>query len=293
MKPIELILRTVISVNQLSVHGAVADQTQKVRGNLERLGIWNQWLYRQHFPTANQNPQTDAESTRKLAAWIWAEIRRTSWTTEMDQTLLQCWFLERTLRKDNSSLHLVMIHLDKLMGSCREDTLPRSDESSQVKGWIRGNTKIGLVLQVKVCYHQGRYGVEIKIESWFRYRTCSWIRTVNGIKKYVTETSEEIPVASAGERSTGQPVAKARPRSTPTLTLVLLCPIPYNEGKWIDIEPGIFNQGCFGVSQLMIRILPHDESTHREEDGAVRFEDLASIFRSEFDGTSHCQFKLG
>ena len=26
---------------------------------------------------------------------------------------------------------------------------------------------------------------------------------------------------------------------------------------------------------------------HREEDGAVRFDDLASIFRSEFDGTSH------
>ena len=54
--------------------------------------------------------------------------------------------------------------LDKLMGSCREYTLPRNDESSQVKGWIRGNTKIGPVLEVKVCYHQERYGVEIKIE---------------------------------------------------------------------------------------------------------------------------------
>ena len=27
---------------------------------------------------------------------------------------------------------------DRLKGSCREYTLPRSDQSSQVKGWIRG-----------------------------------------------------------------------------------------------------------------------------------------------------------
>ena len=70
--------------------------------------------------------------------------------------------------------------LDKLMGSCREYTLPRSDESSQVKGWIRGNTKTGPVLEVTVCYRQGRYGVEIKIEPLFRDRTCSWDRIVIG-----------------------------------------------------------------------------------------------------------------
>ena len=110
----------------------------------------------------------------------------------------------------------------------------RSDESSHVRGWIRGNTKIGPVLEVKVCYHQGRHGVEIKIESLFRDRTCSWVRNVNGINKYVTGTSEQILVASVGERSSEQPVAKARP--TPTLTLSLV----KNERNWIDIEPGFF-----------------------------------------------------
>ena len=62
--------------------------------------------------------------------------------------------------------------------------------------------------------------------------------------------------------------------------------IPYNERKWIDVERGILNQGCIGVSTLMIRLPRRDESVHREEDGAVRFDDLASIFRSEFDGTA-------
>ena len=52
----------------------------------------------------------------------------------------------------------------------------------------------------------------------------------------------------------------------------------------------LFDQGCFGVSNLMIRLLRHDESV-REEDGTVRFDDLTSIFRSEFDGTSHWRIR--
>ena len=32
--------------------------------------------------------------------------------------------------------------------SCGEYTLPRSDESSQPKGWIQGNMKIGPVLEI-------------------------------------------------------------------------------------------------------------------------------------------------
>ena len=32
--------------------------------------------------------------------------------------------------------------------ACREYTLPRNDGSSQPKGWIQGNTKIGPVLEV-------------------------------------------------------------------------------------------------------------------------------------------------
>ena len=32
--------------------------------------------------------------------------------------------------------------------ACREYTLPRNDGSSQPKGWVQGNTKIGPVLEV-------------------------------------------------------------------------------------------------------------------------------------------------
>ena len=43
--------------------------------------------------------------------------------------------------------------------------LPRDEKTSDPKGWIRGNTKIGPVLEVTTSYLQGKYGVEIRIES--------------------------------------------------------------------------------------------------------------------------------
>ena len=35
--------------------------------------------------------------------------------------------------------------------ACREYTLARDGEASEPKGWIRGNTKIGPVLEVASC----------------------------------------------------------------------------------------------------------------------------------------------
>ena len=43
--------------------------------------------------------------------------------------------------------------------ACREYTLPRDEKSSDPKDWIRGNTKIGPVLEVTTSYLQGKYGV--------------------------------------------------------------------------------------------------------------------------------------
>ena len=50
--------------------------------------------------------------------------------------------------------------------TCRESTLPRDEKlSAGSKGWIRGSTKIGPVLEVTTCCLQGKYGVEIRIMS--------------------------------------------------------------------------------------------------------------------------------
>ena len=49
--------------------------------------------------------------------------------------------------------------------TCRKYTLPRDDKSTDPEGWIRGNTKIGPVLEVTTSYLQGKHVVEIRIES--------------------------------------------------------------------------------------------------------------------------------
>ena len=66
--------------------------------------------------------------------------------------------------------------------ACREYTLPRNDGSSQPKGWIQGNTKIGPVLEVTTSCLYGKHGVEIRIWSLSGDNTHSWVRISHGSK---------------------------------------------------------------------------------------------------------------
>ena len=70
--------------------------------------------------------------------------------------------------------------------ACREYTLPRDEETSEPKGRIRGNTKIGPVLEVTTCCLQGIYGVEIRIMSMNKDNSHSWVRISHGLTKLVT-----------------------------------------------------------------------------------------------------------
>ena len=49
--------------------------------------------------------------------------------------------------------------------ACREYTLPRDDQTSQPKGWIQGNMRIGPVLEVTTSFQHFKYGIEIRIKS--------------------------------------------------------------------------------------------------------------------------------
>ena len=69
--------------------------------------------------------------------------------------------------------------------ACREDTLPRDEDSSEPKGWIKGNTKIGPVLEVTTCCLQCKYGVEIRIESMNKDHSHSWVRISHGLKNWL------------------------------------------------------------------------------------------------------------
>ena len=75
--------------------------------------------------------------------------------------------------------------------ACREYTLPRDDKASQPKGWIRGNMRIGPVLEVTTSFQHFKYGIEIRIESVNQDNSHSWVRISDGTVKYVNDSIED------------------------------------------------------------------------------------------------------
>ena len=75
--------------------------------------------------------------------------------------------------------------------ACREHTLPRDESLTEPKGWIRVNGKIGPVLEVTTCCLQGKYGVEIRIESMNKDNSHSWVRISHGLNKLVTNLNQD------------------------------------------------------------------------------------------------------
>ena len=105
-------------------------------------------------------------------------------------------------------------------------------KGTSVRGWIRKNTRIGPVLNIKVCYRDEQYSIEVQVQSLFQDDTVSWVTIVNGVDKYVTDS---MPIAKEEDTAQGKPIAKARPRQKPTVTLTSVS-VPVLERKWIDIE---------------------------------------------------------
>ena len=145
--------------------------------------------------------------------------------------------------------------------------MPRNDPRSRARGWIRKNMKIGPVLNVRVCHHEDRYSVEIQARSLFQDRTASRVGIVNGVEKYVNETTETMEDEEHG--ALGKPIAKARLRMKSTITLTPVS-VPLLERKWVDVNPGSYDHECFVISKAMIRLLRHDRNIPRETDGAVK-----------------------
>ena len=75
--------------------------------------------------------------------------------------------------------------------ACREYTLPRDENSSEPRGWIRANTKIGPVLEVTTSYLQRKYGVAIRMKSLNKDHSHSWVRIFHGLNRLVTDLSNK------------------------------------------------------------------------------------------------------
>ena len=163
--------------------------------------------------------------------------------------------------------------------ACREYTLPRDDPASEPKGWIRGNTRIGPILEVTTSFQHFKFGVEVRIQSVNEDNSQSWVRIsygtvryVNNYIKYDTQSladpreEEYVPTSSGVVVARSKAKAKPQPKeSTGTTT------IPLSERVWIDIEPSKQNLESYNLSKKVINLLRHNQKLHREQDGAIQF----------------------
>ena len=182
--------------------------------------------------------------------------------------------------------------------ACREYTLPREDGSSQPRGWIQGNTKIGPVLEVTTSCLHGKHGVEIRIWSLSGDNTHSWVRIFHGSNKFVMDSNNndtEVPEDQPEEQALQLNVkefacrskAKAKPQRrepagySPSI-------FPMNERNWIDIEPGNHSLSlCVQGSKKVTHLLRHSQKVQREDDGAVHFWRIKENLQNPFPQSIH------
>ena len=171
--------------------------------------------------------------------------------------------------------------------ACREYTLPRDDPSSQPKGWIQENMRIGPVLEVTTSFKNFKYGIEIRIWSVGQDNSQSWVRISYGTIKYVVDSNQDnteiladpqeeqvpqtsIKVVAARSKAKAKPQQR-EPVDTPTT-------IPMHERRWIDIEPSEQTLAAYDLSKKVISLLRHNQTVQREEDGQFNSIELNFIF---------------
>ena len=180
--------------------------------------------------------------------------------------------------------------------ACREYTLPRDDPASQPKGWIQGNMRIGLVLDVTTFFQYGKHGIEIRIWSVGQDNSQSWVRISYGTNKYVNDSNHnntEIPVDPLEDQTSqtsvkviaGRSKAKAKPQKREPVDTPSI--IQMHARKWIDIDPSAPSLTAYEVSKRVISLLRHNQTVQREEDGAIQFWRIKLHLRNQFSQVQH------
>ena len=198
---IDTIYRIILSVNQLSVYGAVVALCEEFESHQDRSGepeiLMGQSIVlgeiKAEVPSQNEDSMNDQIIWQRYIQ----QIESLSLENRVSRFCKEAGFMrvvevgQYLVTKDTGNLRQFR------SVACREYTLPRDDPTSEAKGWIQGNTRIGPVLEVTTSSRQFKYGIEIRIWSVNQDNSQSWVRISNGTTKYVVESIQdntEIPV---------------------------------------------------------------------------------------------------
>ena len=188
---LKLFFRTIISVNQLSTHGAVSDLCEEYSScQAGRPAVAEQ--SDPHFAPADllvttPTPSIEIPAQENLLQKHQERVEKLPQPDRLIKICTDAGFLTTVevgqyfMTKDTEEFSQFTEPV-----ACRQYALPRDEKSSDPKGWIRGNTKIGPLLEVTTSYVQGKYGVEIGTESVNKDNSHSWVRISHGLNNLVT-----------------------------------------------------------------------------------------------------------
>ena len=311
---IETVFRTIISVNQLSIYGAVSDLCEEYKacpvrtgrlvlaGQSDPLFVSTSSLMK--TPTLSTDDPAQEDPSQKYQE----RVERPSQQNRVIKICTDAGFLTTVdfgqcfMTKDTEEFSQFTVSV-----AGREYTLPRDENISDPKGLIRGNTRIGPVLEVTTSYLQGKYGVEIRIEYVNKDNTHSWVRISHDLNKLVTDLTNKEEDDNEQETSemqfedfalktnvlalTSWSKAKAKPRRrTPVSSFTRTLPI--GERYWPDIEPENYSSIAYRVSKQLHTLLRHGHLP-REEDGATEFWSWKDHLRNEFENLDIGLMKCG
>ena len=280
---VDTIDRIILSVNQLSVYGAVAAMCEEFEDHQDRPGelviLMGQSIVlgevKAETPVHDEDPRNDQIIWQQYIQ----QIESLSPENRLSKFCNEAGFMrvvevgQYFVTKDTGDFRQYQ------SVACREYTLPRDDRASQPKGWIQGDMRIGPVLEVSTSFQHFKYGIEIRIESVNQDNSHSWVRFFYGTVKYVIDSIEdntEIPADPQEEQipqaSTSVVTARSKAKAKPQpRELAGTTTIPLRERRWIDIEPSKQDLESYDLSKKVINLLRHNQKLHREEDGAIEF----------------------
>ena len=297
---IETIFRIIISVNQLSIYGAVAALCEEFENHQDGSGE-PEIVMGQSIVLGEIRAEVLLQNENLLNHQIlWQQyierIESLSPESKVSRFCMEAGFMrivevgQYFMTKDTGDVRQFR------SVACREYTLPRDDPASQPKGWIQGNMRIGPVLEVTTSFQNYKYGIEIRIWSVGQDNSQSWVRISYGTIKYVIDSNQNNPEIPADPQEDQVPQtsikvvaarSKAKAKPQPRELVGTTATIPMHERRWIDIEPSEQNLAAYDLSKKVISLLRHNQTLQREEDGAIQFYRIKCHLRNHSSQVQH------
>ena len=282
---VDTIYRIILSVNQLSIYGAVAAICDEYESHQDSTGqpviLVGQSIVlgevKAEAPVHDEDPMNDQIIWQQYIQ----QVESLSPENRLSKFCKEAGFMrvvevgQYFVTKDTGDFRQFQTV------ACREHTLPRDDRASQPKGWIQGNMRIGPVLEVTTSFQHFKYGIEIRIESVNQDDSHSWIRISYETVKYVIESIEDNTENPADPHKKSKFHKQARvwlqpgPRQKQILNRENLLgrQQPYQYTSKQDLD-------SYDLSKKVINLLRHNQTLRREEDGAIEFSKIKFHLRN-------------